>query len=546
MSGPSPRLAVSGIAAAAGLVAVVTVLSRVVGLGRWLAFSHGVGATCVGQVYATANQVPNVLFEVAAGGALAAVAVPLVAARLLAGDEDRADVTASALLTWSVTLLLPLALGVLLAAEPISRWLQGDPACSSAVTDGALMLRVFAPQIALYGVGIVLAGVLQAHRRFLAAALAPLLSSLVVILTYLLYRGAVSPGEPADAGALLLLAGGTTAGVLVLSLPLLVPTLRAGVLLRPTWRFPPGTGRAAATLAAAGGLAVAAQQVCVLVTLWLTNRSADVGTITVYGYAQAVLLLPYAVLALPVATVAFPRLTDPEEGSRMLPPTLAAVLVAGAVGGLGVVALRREVGSLFLALDAGATGPGRAALDALPVALAAYAPGVLGLAAAALLSRALYARGGAFVAGGAVALGWLLAAVGPLLVLAGGGGTGSDGPAGAGTVLVVLGVASSVGLLVAAALLAVAVRRVWGRAALAGALRPMLLAAVGAGSVLAIREVLAAAGVADASDAPAGEALLAAAVVGSALVAGAAVAVRTGARGTWQVLVAGATSGRTD
>ena len=83
---PSPRLAPGGLVAAAGTVAVVTLAARAVGLVRWVVFSEAVGATCVGQVYATANTVPNVLFEVAAGGALAAVAVPLVAGHLQRGD----------------------------------------------------------------------------------------------------------------------------------------------------------------------------------------------------------------------------------------------------------------------------------------------------------------------------------------------------------------------------------------------------------------------------------------------------------------------------
>ena len=59
----------------------------------------------------------------------------------------------------------------------------------AATTDvGAGMLRVFAPQIPLYGVGIVLAGLLQAHRRFAWPVLAPLLSSVVVIATYAALR----------------------------------------------------------------------------------------------------------------------------------------------------------------------------------------------------------------------------------------------------------------------------------------------------------------------------------------------------------------------
>src|SRR6202044_4191511 len=46
------------------------------------------------------------------------------------------------------------------------------------------MLIVFAPQVLLYGLAVVLYGILQSYRRFGAPALAPLLSSLVVIAAY--------------------------------------------------------------------------------------------------------------------------------------------------------------------------------------------------------------------------------------------------------------------------------------------------------------------------------------------------------------------------
>lgn len=534
MTAPSPRLLTGGLAAAAGLVAVLTLLSRVVGLGRWMAFSHGVGATCVGQAYATANQVPNVLYEVAAGGALAVVAVPLVSRYLTRGDERTADQVASALLTWAITLLVPLGVLVALLATPISRaLLSADGACGpEAVPVAARMLVIFAPQLVLYGIGVVLAGVLQAHRRFLAAALAPLLSSLVAIATYLLYPTMVppetSPGQT-PAGAVALLAGGTTLAVAALSLPLLLPTARAGVRLRPTWRFPAGAGEVR-SLALAGALAVAAQQVCVLVTVRLANAGADqVGTLNVYSYAQVAYLLPYAVLVVPLATVAFPRLTDPAQARSVLARTTALVAVTGVVGVGLLIGTRREIGAVFAHLDAGSSGPGQAALGALPVAVLAYAPGLLGLGLTALLSRALYARGDAWAAGGAVALGWLVAAVLPVLVLL----LGDPGGSAAG-VLGVLGVASSIGMLVSAALLVVLVRRRWGHDALSGAVRPALAAAAGVAVVLVVRELLAAGG----TGGPGlGGALLGAAALAAVLLAAAGAALRLGAPATYGALL---------
>ncbi|NMM33314.1 MAG: virulence factor MviN, partial [Phycicoccus sp.] len=179
--------AAPGVFAAAGLIAVVTLAARAFGFGRWLVFSQSVGATCVGSVYQAANQLPNVIFEVAAGGALAAVAVPIIAGQLASDAQDEAAQTASAMLSWALAVLVPLSILMAAAARPLSTLLVDSQRCSGSTDLMAAMLVVFAPQIALYGVGIVLAGVLQAHRRFLAAAAAPLMSSVVVMATYLLY-----------------------------------------------------------------------------------------------------------------------------------------------------------------------------------------------------------------------------------------------------------------------------------------------------------------------------------------------------------------------
>lgn len=496
MSGaPSPRLGGQGLLAAAGVVAAVTLVSRAVGVARWGAFSHAIGATCVGQVYATANTVPNVIFEIAAGGALAAVAVPLVARHLHRGDEERADRTASALLSWALLVLLPLALVVALAAGPIAALLLGnsdlEQGCEpgTAREAGRLMLLLFAPQVALYGVGIVLTGVLQAHRRFLAAALAPLLSSLVVIAVYLAFGALYEPDQDLASlptSALVLLAGGTTLGVVALSLPLLVPATRLGIRWRPTLRFPAGTGRLAGALAGAGLLGVAAQQVFVVVVLLLTNRTGVAG-IAVWNYAQTVYLLPYAVLVVPLATAAFPRLTDePGRARATLRRALTASVVAAVAGAAVLVATRHDVGAVFLALDRGSDGAGRASLEALPPTLALLAPGLVGFALLAVLTRALYAAHRPWDAAAGTMLGWAVAGLLPLAVVP----TLLTREGTIREVLSVLAAASSVGMVVAAAVLLVRTRRVWGAGALAGAGRAGLAAAAGAAVVVLARELL--------------------------------------------------------
>jgi putative peptidoglycan lipid II flippase len=411
------RPAVAGFLAGAALIAGLTVLARVTGFGRILVFSYALdGANCLSDVYQSANTVPNIIFEIVAGGVLASAVVPLLAGDLAAGTAAgaaRAERTAGALLTWVVLLLVPLAVVVALAAGPLASAALGDKGCTGAVEVAASMLRVFAPQIVLYGVGIVLTGVLQAHRRFAGPALAPLLSSLVVIGAYLLYallavghRGELGRLTGAEEAALSV---GTTLGVVALTLPLLLWLRPTGLRLRPRLRFDAElTGRVRA-LAAAGVGVLLAQQAAVAVALHLSNDGVPAGYNTTLLYAQTVYLLPWAVLAVPIATAVFPRLAAAaDQGDRpgyaaALSPALRAVVLLSLFGTAVLIATAAPVAAMFLSRSAGTVRP-----DVLADALVAFAPGLLGYGLVALLTRALFASGASRAATVATVAGWLV------------------------------------------------------------------------------------------------------------------------------------------
>ena len=480
----------SGIAGAAGLIAVTTLLARAAGFARILVFTDAVRAGGVGGVYQTVNAIPNVMFEVAAGGILAAVAVPLIAHRLGAGERDRAEHTASVLLSWTLLVLVPLAAVLWMLAGPISGWIvsESEP---RAVEVGTTLLRIFAVQVPLYGLGIILTGLLHAHRRFLAASLAPLASSLVVLGSYLWY-GSIVDGQTAPAlvsdEAIRVLGWGTTLGVVVLSLPLIVPAMATGWRWRPALRMPADDARRIGTLAGAGIIALLAQQGAVLTTMWLAKQSGDLGTFTVYTYAQAVYLLPYAVLAVPVATSAFPALAARTGAGEDVTPTLGrslrAVLVLTGLSVGVLIAAAPAIGAFFSLLDArrgdGATST--AALAALPGTLTAYAPGLVGFGLTALLTRALYVRGKPTDAALAAAIGWSIAALLPLAVLGGG-----QEPA---VALRWLGLSSTLGMTVSGVALVLLVRRTWGPAVTQGAGRTAGALVVGIALAVAAGDVV--------------------------------------------------------
>jgi putative peptidoglycan lipid II flippase len=383
------------IAGAAALITVLTVVSRIAGFGRTFVFLQTVGDGPLGNIYNAANTIPNIVFELVAGGALASLVVPLLAGPVAAGDSARAGAIASALLTWVLTLLVPLAVVVALAAGPIAGLLPGVPDEHRAVA--ASMLRVFAPQLPLYGIGIVLTGVLQAHHRFAWPVIAPLLSSVTVMAAYLSY--AAADGARTDFAGLtdtgeLILAGGTTLGVVVLALCLVVPLRRVRLRLRPRYAFPGDEGRRAVRLGWAGAVTVGSQQIMTAVVIALAVSAG----LTAFNAAQTVFLLPWAVLAVPLATAVYPALSaaaatgDDDAYRAALAGTARSVVL---LAGLGAAALAALAGPVAYLVGTSAAAPG----------IVGFAPGLLGYALFALLSRALYARGATVAAAAATAAG---------------------------------------------------------------------------------------------------------------------------------------------
>lgn len=451
-----------------------------------MVFTWAVGTDRLGDIYQAANTVPNIIFEIVAGGALASLVVPVVAAPLARADRAAVAATVSGLLTWVITLLVPVAIVVACAAGRIITLIAQHPTAVERAV-GTDMLRIFAPQLPLYGVGIVLAGLLQAHRRFVWPVLAPLLSSVAVSTAYLLFAAVAGRSPRVDAlgdDGLLILAGGTTAAVAVLTLCLVVPVRRLDLPpLRPTYRLG-GVAGSVRRLAGAGAVTVGAQQACLALIVALAYRGPR-GSLVLYTLAQTMFLLPWAVLAVPIATSVFPTLaerhaTADEDGFRVTTATsLRAVVLASAFGAAVLVAVAPDAAVLLAALA-------RERPDPAPLAnaIVAFAPGLLGYGLFALLSRVLYARQVPGAAATATAIGWAVTAVAAVAVAT------ARPP---GERVAALAAGNSIGMLVlGGALLAVVYRRVGG-AALAGLWRVagagLLAATVAVVAVTATRTI---------------------------------------------------------
>jgi putative peptidoglycan lipid II flippase len=480
----------AGIAQGAVLIACFTSLSRMLGLVRTLVFSQSVGAGCLGTAYTTANQVPNLIYELALGGALTSAMVPVLArsaSRAWTDPDEKARVgqISSALLTWAVVILLPVTAAMAAAAGPIAQALipaNPNSGCDRAdmINATSHMIVVFAPQILLYGFSVVLFGLLNAYRRFAGPTLAPVLANVVMISSYLVFAALDKnlPLARTPLAAELVLSIGTTMNIATLVIVALPPAWRLRLRFRPTLKFPPGVIRQAGGLALVGVLEFVAIDVYGVVTIDLANGRGDTGALVLSNYVTLVFTSVVSVLPVAITTSAFPVLSasDSAEFDRTCAGSTRAVVLMSWLGTAAIAAVAVPAANIL------AKQPDQ--VSQLIQAFAIAAPGVVGLALITQASRVLFALGKLKAAGiGLVAYPMLEMALSFVLA-------GVSTPR---LVVAALAAAATLGQLAVAVPMMIAVGRIRGRAATEGTGRATLagVAAAAAGTAVGVAAALA-------------------------------------------------------
>ncbi|MFF3669793.1 murein biosynthesis integral membrane protein MurJ [Microtetraspora malaysiensis] len=296
---PQPRLAKAGRA-----MALATLVSRMTGFGRTLALvtALGLGSRLL-DAYTTANTLPNSIYDLVLGGALAGVLVPLLVRH---GDEAFAQRLLS---------LIVYALGVTVAVTMVFAPQIVD-LCAPGYTPEQRQLtitftRFFLPQVLFYGTGAALAAVLNTRGRMAAPMWAPVANNVMVIATAVAYL-ALGGGhriEELTPAQTLLLSVGTTAGVAAQMLLLAHAGRRAG--FRPRLRLDVrGVGlRRIMGMAGWTVVAVVASQAALLFVGRLAT-TVGAGATGVYANAYTLFQLPYAIITVSLITGVLPRMSQ--------------------------------------------------------------------------------------------------------------------------------------------------------------------------------------------------------------------------------------------
>ena len=385
----------TSLARASRVMAAGTLTSRVTGFVRTAVLAAALGVAGLGDAYAVANTIPNILFDLLLGGVLGAIVVPVLL-DAAARRTDHGQGYARSLLT-----LTALGLGgvsvvaVVLAPRLVDVYLGPVPAAEHRLA--VLFARLFLPQVVCYGLGAVAGAVLNARGRFAAPMWAPVLNNVLVIAAGLVFLE-VSTGHRLEPGsitgaAVWLIGVGTTLGIVVQTAALLPALRRAGLPLRPRLHF------AELELGRLGRLAgwvlgyVVTNQLGLWVTIRLANTTAaghpGVGYAS-YSYAYALFLVPYAVVAIPVLTALLPRMSvariadvraQLSAGVRVIGVLLVPAAVLGAVVGPSLA---------VVVFGHGRTTPGQA--WTIGLVFSAFCLGLVPFAGFQLQVRAFYAR----------------------------------------------------------------------------------------------------------------------------------------------------------
>ncbi|MFL6102910.1 MAG: murein biosynthesis integral membrane protein MurJ [Actinomycetes bacterium] len=315
--GPGQRPPEPSLARSTALMATGTLLSRITGLLRVtvLVATLGVGESRLADVYNVANTTPNIIYELVLGGILSSIFVPVFVEVRSTRGQRQAWHVARATMTIAIVGLGLLAAVAMVAAPWIIRLYvhSGSPEeRAQAVELGGQLLAMFLPQIVFYGVGAVMTGLLNAHRRFGVPMFAPILNNLVVIAVGLTFHALVGQQVPQvgeiTTGQKLLLGLGTTAGVAAMTLVQWPFLRRIGFRFHFVWNWRDRAIRKMATLSAyTVGYVVTNQLGYLLVPVLAYGVQ---GGYTAYTTAFIFFQLPHGVFAVSVMTALLPPLSE--------------------------------------------------------------------------------------------------------------------------------------------------------------------------------------------------------------------------------------------
>ena len=378
------RSAAPTLLAAASIVALGFLGSRLLGLLRSVVLAHEYGTSPQLDAYFVAFRIPDLIFQLLAGATLGSAFIPVFARVVAEKGDAEGWRLASTVLNILFIATLAVALIALLAAPilvPITAPGLGDETGQhEELTSLAVDLtRIMMLSPLLFAVSGMFMGILNARHHFWAPAIAPMFYNAAIIVGALV-------SDDVKVLAIAVVIGAA------LHLAIQLPALRlVGMSWQPVWDWRDAAVREVTRLMGPRVVGLAAYHLnFVIATLFASTVSN--GAISAVNYAWLIVMTPLGLFGMAISTAAFPRMA--EQATRAtgelrdtVSSSLRMILYLTVPASIGIVVLARPVTALLLrggAFDASST-------DLVAGALTFYAIAIFAHAGIEILSRAFYA-----------------------------------------------------------------------------------------------------------------------------------------------------------
>jgi putative peptidoglycan lipid II flippase len=371
----------SHVARSAVLVAVFFSVDKVLALARDIVISRQFGASAQLDAYYAAFELPDGLFTILAGSAMATTLIPILSAHISRDEHEQAWRLVSAVI--NLALLIVAAVSVvaaIFAPQVIKAVAPGFDAEQIAL--GARLMRLVLLQTFLFTASGILVGVLRAHQHFFLPALAPV--------CYTLGRIAGTLWLAPHWGIFGLAWGGVGGAVVYFSV-LLPGLIRFRARWWPTLTHP--DLRPLLKLMGPRMLGLGATYLNFVLPTFLGSR-LSAGAISAYEYGWRLMQFPETIIGTALGITVFPTLVELANAGdraglrRTASWALRLVLALAVPAGVGLLILGRPLTVLLLqrgAFDAATT-------DRVYLALQFFALGLIFHSALEVVSRLFYAQ----------------------------------------------------------------------------------------------------------------------------------------------------------
>jgi putative peptidoglycan lipid II flippase len=376
---------------AAGLVASLALLSRVLGLAREIVVRQYLGVTTLeATAFEIASRFPESIFLIIAGGAIGSAFIPTFTAYFSRHDEPGGWRLFSAVINLVTLATTVVAVLVMVFAAPFVTFFYAE----SIAEDPALLpmtvylMRIMLLSPVIFGVSGIVMAALNARQHFLLPAVAPSVYNVGIIVGGMV--GAMVGGDPLTTA--IGLAWGTVGGALS-HLLVQIPGLRGqNARYVPVLTLcDPGVQKVL-RLMAPRVLGLSFSEINKFVILFLTDAMI-LGTYPALNAAFRILIMPQGILGQALGIAAFPTLaalatrSAHREMRHILSDSLRLILFLGLPATVLLITLAEPYVTILFQrglFDAEAT-------TLVAAALRFYAVGLIALTAIEVVARAFYA-----------------------------------------------------------------------------------------------------------------------------------------------------------